>query len=277
MDRAFHNMRTPGRVPPVPYSSIASRLDAVSLHDPSQSDHRGEDAATDSPPEAAVKGLSGRALTAAVERALRIQQPMIAAHIAKIRRDNPDASPAAVIADLDKQYLLAAGLLGTAAGGVAFVPGIGTVASLATGAAEAITALDASVLYTLAVAGVHGQPMEDVERRRALVLGIILGEGGAAVMRKATGRSKDWAQGLADAVPLPKLGPINQILARWFIKRFAIRQGALTLGRALPLGVGAIIGASGNVAIARAVIRSTERAFGPPPERWPDSTDSTDA
>jgi len=49
-------------------------------------------------------------------------------------------------------------------------------------------------------------------------------------------------------------------------------QGALALGRALPLGVGVVIGAVGNVATARAVIRSTERAFGPPSvNRWPDS------
>lgn len=244
----------------------------MSLQDPFRPDRPAEAAATDPPPEVAVKGISGRMLKAAVERALRIQQPTIAAHIAKIRRDRPDATPAEVIAGLDKQYLLAAGGLGAAAGGAAFVPGIGTAASLAAGAAEVVAVLDASALYTLALAEVHGQPMENVERRRALVLAIILGEGGAALMRKATGRSKNWAQGLADAVPLPKLGPINQILVRWFVKRFAVRQGALALGRALPFGAGAVIGATGNVAIARSVIRSAERAFGPPPERWPEPT-----
>ncbi|MBO0876703.1 MAG: hypothetical protein J2P19_25275 [Pseudonocardia sp.] len=238
----------------------------MSLHNLSPSDHDAESAATDAPPEAAVKGISGRMLKAAVERALRIQQPTIAAHVAKIRRDNPDATPAEVIASLDKQYLLAAGGLGAAAGGAAFFPGIGTAASLAAGAAEVVALLDASVLYTLAMAEVHGQPMRDVERRRALVLAIILGEGGAALMRKATGRSKNWAQDLANTVPLAKLGPINQILVRWLIKRFVVRQGALALGRALPFGAGAVIGATGNVAIARSVIRSAERAFGPPPE-----------
>ena len=83
------------------------------------------------------------------------------------------------------------------AGGAAFVPGVGTMASLATGAAEAVAALDASVLYTLAVAEVHGLPLDDVERRRALVLGVVLGEGGTKLMQRATGKSR-WARELAE-------------------------------------------------------------------------------
>jgi hypothetical protein len=42
----------------------------------------------------------------------------------------------------------------------------------------------------------------------------------------------------------------------------------------LPLGAGAVIGAVGNLAVARSVIRSTERAFGPPPSGWPDPATS---
>jgi len=92
--------------------------------------------------------------------------------------------------------------------------------ALATGAAEAIAALDASVLYTLAVAEVHGLRIEDVDRRRALVLAIVLGEGGAKLMQKVTGGSRPWANELVDVLPLPKLGPLNQTLVRWFVKRY---------------------------------------------------------
>jgi hypothetical protein len=221
-------------------------------------------------PEVKAKGISGRMLRAAVERALVIQQPLVASRIAKIRRNKPDATPAEVIAALDKQYTITVGGTGAAAGGAAFVPGVGTAASLATGAAEAIAALDASVLYTLAVAEVHGLALADVERRRTLVLAIVLGEGGTKLMQKVTGRSTSWAQGLTDTLPLGKLGPLNQTLVRWFVKRYITRQSALALGRALPLGAGAVVGAVGNVVTARAVIRSTERAFGPPPLTWPE-------
>ncbi|WP_028932630.1 hypothetical protein [Pseudonocardia spinosispora] len=223
-------------------------------------------------PEPEVKGVTGRALKAAVEHALRIQQPAVTAHIARIRRNKPTATPGEVIEALGKQYLYAVGGTGAAAGGIAVVPGIGTAASLATGAAEAVAALDASVLYTLAVAEVHGLEIEDVERRRALVLAVVLGEGGTKLMQKVTGGSPHWAKEVVDVLPLKKLGPVNQTLVRWFIKRYITRQGALAFGRALPLGVGAVVGAVGNVATARAVIRSSERAFGPPPLEWPHQT-----
>ncbi|MGI8814735.1 MAG: hypothetical protein ACR2G2_05455 [Pseudonocardia sp.] len=222
-------------------------------------------------PDPAPTGISGRVLQVAVERALVAQRPAVTAQILKIRRDRPYATPAEVIAALDKVYQLAVSGTGAAAGGVAFVPGVGTAASLATATAEAIAALNASVLYTLAVAEVYGLDLHDVERRRALVLGIVLGEGGGKLMRKVTGGSQQWAQGLAEALPLPKLGPVNQTMVRWFVRRYAIRQGALAFGRALPLGAGAVIGAAGNLATAKAVIRSTERAFGPPPPTWPRS------
>ncbi|MBV9315049.1 MAG: hypothetical protein JO100_15270 [Pseudonocardia sp.] len=220
--------------------------------------------------EAKPKGVSGKVLRVAVEHALRAQQPVVAAYIAKIRASKPNATPAEVIATLDKQYLIAVGGTGAAAGGAAVVPGIGTVTSLATGAAEAIAALDASVLYTLAVAEVHGLSLKDVERRRALVLAVILGEAGTKLMERVTGGKTHWAKDLADVLPLPKLGPVNKILVRWFVRRYATRQGVLVFGRALPLGVGILVGAAGNMAIARGVIRSTERAFGPPPPHWPD-------
>jgi hypothetical protein len=215
-------------------------------------------------------GLSARMLKGAVERALRVQQPLVANYIASIRRKNPGASPARVISVLEKQYVRAVGGTGAAAGGVALVPGVGTAASLATAAAEAIAALDAAVLYTLGVAEVHGLHIEDVERRRALVLAVVLGESGTKLMQKLTGGSGHWANELVNALPLPKLGPVNQTLVRWFVKRYAMRQGALAFGRALPLGAGAVIGALGNVATARAVIRSTDQAFGPPPPSWPE-------
>ena len=221
------------------------------------------------PPEPEAKGVSGKVLRAAVERALRVQQPLVNSYIAKVRQKKPGATPSEVLAALEKQYLITVGGTGAAAGGAALIPGIGTAASLATGAAEVVAVLDASVLYALAAAEVHGLRMEEVERRRALVLAVVLGEGGTQLMQRAVGGSKHWGQQLADTLPLPKLGPVNQTLVRMFVKRFVVRQGALAFGRALPFGAGAVIGAVGNVTVGRSVINSTTRAFGPPPRQWP--------
>ena len=52
------------------------------------------------------------------------------------------------------------------------------------------------------------------------------------------------------------------------LRRFTTRQGALMLGRALPVGIGAGIGAVGNMALARASIKAARRAFGPPPSNF---------
>jgi len=221
------------------------------------------------PPGDAPRGVQGWALRNGVERALRVQQPLVSGHIANIRRKHPTATPAEVITALGKQYQVAVTVTGGAGGALAIIPALGTIASLATASAEALAALNAAVLYTLAVAEVHAMPTDDPERRRALVLGVVVGETGQAVVRKMTGKTGDWAQVVTDTLPLAKLGPLNSGLTRWFLKRFLVRQGSLALGRALPLGIGLVIGAVGNYVTAKAVIRSAEHAFGAPPAQWP--------
>jgi hypothetical protein len=225
--------------------------------------------AADPVPEAPA-GVRGHMLRAAVERALRIQQPLVTAHVAKIRRKDPSATPAGVTEALGRRYQLVVAGMGAAGGGIAIVPALGTVASLGTATTEAIAVLNAAVLYTLAVAEVHRLPMDDVERRRAVVLGVVLGEGGTALMRKVTGGNDRWARSVTEALPLRVLGPVNNTLTRWFVKRYVTRQLGLAVGRALPFGAGVLIGGVGNVVAARAVIRAAERAFGRPPARWPE-------
>jgi hypothetical protein len=210
-------------------------------------------------------------LRTVVQRVLRAQQPQVTAHIARIRRKDPDATPAQVIEKLNSRYQLVVAGLGAAGGGIAIVPALGTAVSLATATAEAVAALDAAVLYTLAVAEVHRLPVDDVDRRRALVLGVVVGAGGNELMLKVTGGKDRWARTVTETLPLRMLGPVNNTLTRWFVKRYVTRQLALAVGRALPFGLGVIIGGVGNVVAARTVIAAAERAFGPPPARWPEA------
>ncbi len=223
---------------------------------------------TDPSPGQAPGGVRGRMLEAGIERALATQQPLVAARIAALRRKRPQASPAEVIHTLGRSYELAVATSGGVGGGVAILPALGTLASLATASAEALAALDASILYVLAVAEVHALPTKDPERSRALVLAVVMGGTGQAVLRKFTGKSADWAADITEALPMTKLGPLNSSLTRWFVKRYVVRQTVLALGRALPLGIGVAIGAGGNVVTARAIIRAAELAFGPAPAQW---------
>src|SRR5204862_307416 len=62
---------------------------------------------------------------------------------------------------------------------------------------------------------------------------------------------------------------VQRYIARVLLRRFGAKQGALLVGRALPLGLGAMIGAGGNAALARAAIATGRKAFGPAPAKFP--------
>jgi hypothetical protein len=120
----------------------------------------------------------------------------------------------------------------------------------------------------LAVAEVHGVPVSDPEVRRALVLAVLIGEGATAALEVGAMEAPHWAQVIGRTTSRDKVAGINSRLAHLLVTRFGARQGALLLGRALPLGIGAGSGAAGNAALARAAIASARRAFGPPPRRF---------
>jgi hypothetical protein len=123
-------------------------------------------------------------------------------------------------------------------------------------------------MFVLALAELHGIRVSDPQLRRALVLGVLLGDAGIAVVRGEAAHAPHWAQVLGRA-RREQIAGINARVMRMLLTRFGARQGALALGRALPLGLGAGVGAVGNAALARGAIASARRAFGPPPADFP--------
>ncbi len=217
------------------------------------------------------------ALDSALDRALSVQRPVVLAHLDRTRRRHPQLSPAQVVERLEKQYLAAVIGIGGASGAAAAVPGVGTTASLASGAAEVTAFVSATAMYVLALAELHGIAVSDPEVRRALVLSVLVGEGSAAAIAGAGVQEKHWAQVLAGSTGdagarKEKLTGINGRLASMLVRHWGTRQGVLLVGRALPLGIGAAVGAGGNAALARRSITSARRAFGPAPGRFPPRT-----
>jgi hypothetical protein len=208
-----------------------------------------------------------RALDSALDRALAIQRPAVTAYLDRVRAKHPTASPADVIDQLERRYLTAVVGSGAASGGAAALPGVGTTASIATGAAEIAAFVGATALYVLAVAEVHGVGTADPQVRRALVLTVLLAEAAEPTMEAASGGVAHWAHVLG-RTNRESIGGITARLAQLLVGRFGARQGALLVGRALPLGIGAGIGAAGNAALAKASIATSRRAFGPPPKRF---------
>jgi len=181
-----------------------------------------------------------------------------------------------VIALLERRYRAAVIGIGGASGAAAAVPGAGTATALASGAAEIVAFVSATAMYVLAVAELHGLPVSDPELRRMYVFAVLIGEGAELAIEGAASREAHWAQVLSrpllDGGSREKVRAINARLAQMLLTRVGTRQGALLVGRAVPLGIGAGIGAVGNAVLARGAITAARRAFGPPPRKFPPRT-----
>src|SRR3954447_4690898 len=91
-----------------------------------------------------------RVLDSALDKALSIQRPAILKYLEHVRRQ--DMTPAEVQRQLERRYLAAVVGIGGASGAAAAVPGTGTAASLAAGAAEITAFVSATAMYVLALA-----------------------------------------------------------------------------------------------------------------------------
>jgi hypothetical protein len=215
-------------------------------------------------------GLSG-VLLRGVEKTIGMQRSPVAGYVARLRRGRPDATPAEVIAVLEKRYLVAVTGTGAAVGGVAAAPALGAVFALALSGGETVVFLQATTLFALAVAEVHGIAVEDVERRRALVLAVVVGDHGAMLVEKIAGRTGEhWGKLLPEVIPVSSITAINRTLGEWFVTKYAGKRGMVVMGRVAPLGIGVAIGAGGNRALGREVVNTSRCVFGPPPAHFPD-------
>ena len=184
----------------------------------------------------------------------------------------PDATPAEIVAKLEKHYLAAVMASGAAVGSAAAFPGIGTLAALSAIAGETLVFLEATAVFVLAVAEVYGIPAEHREHRRALVLAVLVGEDSKHAIADliGTGRTSGaWMAEGAASLPLPAVSQLNSRLVRYFVKRYTLKRGAIAFGKLLPVGIGAVVGGVGNRMMGRKIIKNAQLAFGPPPPRWP--------
>ncbi len=215
---------------------------------------------------------STRALAQVIERSSRIQGPAAEAYVARLRRSHPGAGPAEIVAKLEKRFVSVVTASGAAVGAAAIFPGIGTLAALSAAAGETAVFLEATALFVLALASVHGIPLDNRERRRALVLGVLVGDNSKNAVAELIGSGRTngaWVSESMAALPLPAISNLNSRMFKYFAKRFALKRGALMFGKLMPVGIGAIIGAIGNWLIGKKLVRNARSAFGPPPARWP--------
>lgn len=212
-----------------------------------------------------------------LDRVLSIQRPLVLAHIRSIRLRHPHATPAEIIRILERRYLAAVTTGGAAVGATAVVPGIGTGVTLALSGVETVGFVESTALFAQSVAEVHGIAVSQPDRARALVMTLMLGKEGVALISQLAGqatgrgatRSSYWGELVTKSLPRAAVGPIVDRLKAMFMKQFAARGGASFLGKALPFGVGAAVGGAGNHILGRRVLTTSHHAFGPAPLQLP--------
>jgi hypothetical protein len=217
-------------------------------------------------------GATAKVLSQIIERSSRVQAPAVKSYVDRVRAGDRNASPAEVIAKLEKHYKAAVLASGAAVGSTAALPGIGTLAAMSAVAGETVVFLEATSLFVLAVAEVHGIPARERERRRALVLSVLVGEDSRRAVADLLGRGRTggaWISDGAATLPLPAVSQLNSRLLKYFVKRYTLKRGALAFGKVLPVGIGAVVGGLGNRMMGKRIVENTRAAFGAPPPRWP--------
>ena len=116
----------------------------------------------------------------------------------------------------------------------------------------------------LTIAALHGRPDPTVEERRAWVLALLIYGGSARdeVARAVNQASTGIVTATADRrLPLASLQLLNRTMSKVLFRRYGSRRGVAALGRLIPLGIGAAIGASANYVAIRSLARHADEFF----------------
>lgn len=207
-----------------------------------------------------------------LQRALSVQRPVVLAYVRTVRRRHPDASPAEIADILRKHYLNVATGSGAAVGATAVVPGLGTGAALGLGAVETGGFLELSALYAQSLAELHGMQVSDPQRANALVMGLMLGSGGKSLVKQFSAQTQggppvtsNWGALVTRQIPSAVMETVVKKLRNKLIRTYGVRTGGSWVLRALPFGVGAVIGGTANRMMAGTVVKNARGAFGEMP------------
>lgn len=241
--------------------------------------------------EQAKEMAQAEGFQAQIYKAISVQRPVVLEYLRSVRRDKPNASPSDLLKELDNRYVATVTITSSGVGASAAIPGVGIPVALGLGVADLLFFYETSALYVLAVAELHGIEVTDGDRARPLVLGTLLGQKSQGQMTKivmmavgagavdqarsqATGvvaksLPNGWGEVLTEQLPDSALAPLTVVIGREALKTSG-KLGAGTLGKAVPFGVGAVIGGVGSFYFGRDVVKSARVAFPEGPTDFPE-------
>lgn len=201
-------------------------------------------------------------------KALLNQMPIARETVDRLRRMHSSKSPKELIKFLNKTYRGAVADSGLAAGMASVVPNGVVQVPVALG--DLVAFFEASVLYVLTLAEIYGIDVEDIERRRFLVMTALLGDSGATTVTRTLSKRTVpyWSKAIIEGIPMSAIKAANKVLGPRFITKYGAKQGVLVLGKQLPLAIGAVVGAGANTIFGDLVVRSARKILGDPPADW---------
>jgi hypothetical protein len=228
---------------------------------------------------------------AQIFKAISVQRPVVLEYLRSVRRDKPTASPTEILKELDNRYVATVTIASSGVGASAALPGVGIPLALGLGVVDMLFFYETSALYVLAVAELHGIQVTEADRARPLVLGTLLGQKSQSQISKivltaagaggvdqartaATGvvaktLPKGWGEVLTEQLPDSALAPLTVVIGREALKTSG-KLGAGTLGKAVPFGIGAVIGGVGSFYFGKDVVKAGRVAFPEIPTTFPE-------
>ncbi|WP_296132919.1 hypothetical protein [uncultured Corynebacterium sp.] len=202
-----------------------------------------------------------------VNKVVSVQSSVIIGYVDKLKKRNKNASTAELQKLIDKHYLNIVSGTGAAAGASSAIPGIGLISGAAAIGAESLVFLEASAWYILASSHLRGDDIRDKEHRRTLVLMVLTGSQGSALVDTLIG-DVGTLSGMTSAATLsrfsgPTLSGINGRLAKLFMKQATKKLKWAWVTKLLPMGVGAVLGTTANRKLARQVIDHASTQLSP--------------
>jgi hypothetical protein len=182
---------------------------------------------------------------AAIDTAVRLRAPALAAGVEIERRLYPDLAPDLFLAHLVRRRAKLAAAVGAISAAPAVFPGAGTIVGIGSSLADAGATLYAEVALIVELSAAVGHKVDDPEVLAADVL-VVLALSAGVEIPDALREASRLGTAQASAVPRAALGDLNRDLGARVVKRIARRRARVILGRELPFGVGVALGGLGN-------------------------------
>lgn len=212
--------------------------------------------------------LFAKALVGGLDRAAAVQSSVIIKYVEGLRRHHRLESNAELQKYIDKHFLNIISSTGAAAGASAAIPGVGLVTGSAAIGAESLVFLDAAAWYILASAYLRGDDITEEQRRRALILLVLTGSKGSAIVDTFMGDMGSVTSVAAlSRFSGPTLSGVNGHLSKQLTKQIAKKVKWAWVPKLMPLGIGAALGVSSNRKLARQIIKHARNQLSPLPSR----------